>query len=602
MRSIRILLATSEASPFAKVGGLADVAGSLPGALNQCDCDARVVLPLYRKIKQEYIGEMTFLGWKMVKMGWRSLYGGLFTMFQNGVQYYFVDNEYYFNHDQIYVEYSFDIERYCFFQRAVLDFMGGFMDFEPDVLHCNDWQTGMMPLLLDVHYKANHIHDNVQTVFTIHNLKYQGVHGIEMIKDLLDLPDRFVTEEFCVKDSAINCMKAGIVFANTVTTVSPTYAYEIMTDYFGEGLNGLLRKYAYKVKGILNGINQEEFNPSADGRLVQTYDVSSYKDGKAANKKKIQESLGLSVNPDAPLCVMIGRLVDQKGLDLLLHVIEEMLFDGMQFVVLGLGDLFYESALSVVAERNREKMCAYLEYSNETAHLLYAAADIFLMPSLFEPCGLSQMISMKYGTIPVVRETGGLKDTVLPYNEIEDTGTGFCFANINAHEFLFITKYACNTYRNHRDAWYRMIERAMAGDYSWEKSACEYAGLYSLITGISDEAVEAAEADVKPVKKVAAKSASKSVEKKSAAKSAKKESAEMAVAKSAEKPVAVKKTAASEAGAKSAEGTAAARKTPPAKKAVVTKTGKKPTAPKKTPDVAKSTRASNKKADKNAAE
>ena len=487
MSLIRVLLVASEGAPFAKVGGLADVIGSLPSVLNQNSCDARVILPLYKSIKRDYFERLSFVGWKMVKMGWRSLYAGLYMMEYQDVTYYFVDNEYYFNFDQIYVEYKFDMERFCFFQRAVLDFVGEFMSFEPDILHCNDWQTGMIPLLLDAHFKVNQIHENMKTVFTIHNLKYQGVHGIEEIKDFLDLPDAYISDELSVKDGAVNFMKAGIVYANTVTTVSPTYAYEIMTDYYGEGLNGLLQSYAFKVKGILNGLNMNEYDPANDDFLHKKYDTKNFMSGKMENKRFVQEALQLSVNHDAPLCVMVSRLVDQKGLDLLLHVLDEMLFDGMQVVVLGTGDIYYESALREIEGENPGKMCAYLSYDNKMAHLLYAAADIFLMPSLFEPCGLSQMIAMRYGTLPIVRETGGLKDTVIPYNEHDSTGTGFTFSNINAHEFLFITKYACDVYRNHRESWNEIAKRAMNGDYSWDTSAKEYAGLFSLITNISVE-------------------------------------------------------------------------------------------------------------------
>lgn len=485
MKPIKVLFASSEVAPFVKVGGLADVVGALPRTLVRQGLDTRVILPLYRKIKQTRMSELRFLGWRMVKMGWRSLYAGLYTLTLDGVVYYFVDNEYYFNFDQVYVEYTFDIERYCFFQRAVLDFLGEFMQFEPDILHCNDWQTGMIPLLLDAHYKSNGLHTDVKTVYTIHNLKYQGVHGIEAIKDLLDLPDQYLREELACKDGAVNFMKAGIVYAYSVTTVSPTYAYEIMTDYYGEGLNATLQKYAYKVSGILNGINEEEYNPLSDALIPARYDKNDYSEGKAACKASVQRELGLSVNPGAPLCVMISRLVDQKGLDLLLRVLEEMLYDGMQVVILGTGDAFYETALSDIAARNPEKMCAHIAFDNTLAHSLYAAADLYLMPSLFEPCGLSQMIAMRYGTIPVARETGGLKDTVIPYNEYTGEGNGFTFANINAHEFLFVTKYACDLYRHHKNVWETLVTSAMAGDYSWDRSAKEYAGLYSLISGIA---------------------------------------------------------------------------------------------------------------------
>lgn len=532
-KTIKVLLASSECSPFVKVGGLADVVGSLPVELNKQGVDARVIIPLYKKIKVKYNDRLQFLGWKMVHMGWRSLYAGLFSMEMNGVTFYFVDNEYYFNFDQIYVDYVFDIERYCFYQRAVLDFMGDFMNFEPNVLHCNDWQTGMMPMLLDCHFKKHGYHNDVQTVYTIHNLKYQGVHSTDVVREMLDLPDDYLRDDFCIKDKAINFMKAGIVFSNSVTTVSPTYAYEIMTDYYGEGLNGTLQKYAYKVSGILNGINEQEYDPKTDDKIPMKYSIKDYEKGKAACKKSLQEQLGLDVNPGAPLCAMISRLVDQKGLDLLLYVLEEMLYDGMQIVILGTGDPYYERALTDIANRNHGKMCACIDFDSGLAHTIYAGADIFLMPSLFEPCGLSQLVSMAYGTVPVVRETGGLKDTVTPYNEYTGEGNGFSFANINAHEFLFVTKYAADLYRHHKDIWSKLIETGMKGDYSWKKSAGEYAGLYSLITGIPmpKEEEPAPKKEHKPEKKAASK-AEKPAEKKAPAK------------KSAEKKPASKKPAA----------------------------------------------------------
>ena len=538
-KTIKVLLASSECSPFVKVGGLADVVGSLPVELNKQGVDARVIIPLYKKIKVKYNDRLQFLGWKMVHMGWRSLYAGLFSMEMNGVTFYFVDNEYYFNFDQIYVDYVFDIERYCFYQRAVLDFMGDFMNFEPNVLHCNDWQTGMMPMLLDCHFKKHGYHNDVQTVYTIHNLKYQGVHSTDVVREMLDLPDDYLRDDFCIKDKAINFMKAGIVFSNSVTTVSPTYAYEIMTDYYGEGLNGTLQKYAYKVSGILNGINEQEYDPKTDGKIPMKYSVKDYEKGKAACKKSLQEQLGLDVNPGAPLCAMISRLVDQKGLDLLLYVLEEMLYDGMQIVILGTGDPYYERALTDIANRNHGKMCACIDFDSGLAHTIYAGADIFLMPSLFEPCGLSQLVSMAYGTVPVVRETGGLKDTVTPYNEYTGEGNGFSFANINAHEFLFVTKYAADLYRHHKDTWSKLIETGMKGDYSWKKSAGEYAGLYSLITGIPmpKEEEPAPKKEPKPEKKAAPK-AEKPAEKKAPAKkpAAKKSASKKPAAKKPEAP------------------------------------------------------------------
>ena len=576
MNKVKVLFVSSEVYPFAKVGGLADVVGALPIELQHHHCDARVIMPLYKSVKEKQIHNLDFIGWKMIKMGWRSLYAGLYTLTLNGVKFYFVDNEYYFNFDQVYVEYVFDIERFCFFQRAVLDFMGDFMGFEPDVLHCNDWQSGMMPLLLDAHYKKNGYHTNVKTVYTIHNLKYQGIHGIEVIQDLLDLPSEYLTDELSIKDGAVNFMKAGIVYSNSVTTVSPTYAYEIMTDYYGEGLNHTLQRYAYKVSGILNGINADEYNPAKDNMIPSKYSIKNYVEGKAINKKSVQEQLGLEVNAGAPLCTMISRLVDQKGLDLLLRVVEEMLYDGMQIVILGTGDAYYERALADIAARNPGKMCACISFDNGLAHTLYAGSDIFLMPSLFEPCGLSQLVAMTYGTIPIVRETGGLRDTVIPYNEFTGEGNGFSFANINAHEFLFVTKYACDLYRHNKEVWNKLIEEGMKADYSWRKSAKEYAGLYSFITGISiDEEEEPPKKNLTeeildmpaPKKKEAAK---KEVAKKTAKKPAAKKEAEKAAPekKTAAKPASEKKPA-----AKTAKAKPAAKASKPASKKTSSETG-----------------------------
>lgn len=485
MTKIKVLFVSSEVAPFAKVGGLADVVGTLPGALSEIGCDARTIMPLYRPIKKKFAKQLTFVGWKTIKMGWRSLYAGLYSLERNHVVHYFVENEYYFNFDDVYVEYVFDIERYCFFQRTVLSFLGDFMQFEPDLIHGNDWQAGMIPLLLDVHYRPYGKFLDLKTVYTVHNLKYQGVHGAEEIKDFLDLPDQYLTEELSLKDGAVNFMKSGIVYSNSVTTVSPTYAYEIMTDYFGEGLNHTLQRYAYKVSGILNGLNEDEFDPNKDLYISQNYSLKDYTEGKAKCKENLQKQLKFEVNPGAPLCVMVSRLVDQKGLDLFLRVVEEMLFDGMQIAILGSGDSYYERNLIDIEKRNRGKIFVKIGYDNQLAHQMYAAGDLFLMPSVFEPCGLTQMIAMKYGAVPVVRETGGLKDTVIPYNEYTGQGNGFSFANINAHEFLFVTKYACDLYRHHKDIWNHIVQAGMSGDYSWKRSAEEYLGLYTLITGIS---------------------------------------------------------------------------------------------------------------------
>jgi starch synthase len=475
---LKILFATSELAPLAKSGGLGDVAGALPQSLVKLGHEVKVIMPLYKVIKSKYEDQLKFVRWSMIKLGWRTMYSGLLTMDFNGVQIYFIDNEYYFGHDQLYIEYSFDIERFSFFQLAVLDAMGEPMSFEPDILHLNDWQCGMIPCLLDANYKPYGKHENVRTVFTIHNLKYQGIHGRERILDLLDIPDRYLTENGVLKDGVPNYMKSALVYADRITTVSPTYAREILTDYYGEGLNGVLSEQNWKLSGILNGIDTDAYDPVSDKELTANYSVDNWRDGKAACKSALQSELGLPQKPDTPMAAMITRLVDQKGLDLLLHILDELLEEDIQFVLLGTGNPYYEEVLRQAAEKKPEKMAARLTFNLPLSNRIYAAADMFLMPSLFEPCGLSQLISMRYGTIPVVRETGGLVDTVLPYNQYDGTGTGFSFANINAHEFLFTTKYACEVYRETPEAWQEMVVRAMSGDYSWSRSAQKYADLY----------------------------------------------------------------------------------------------------------------------------
>lgn len=483
MSQAKILFVSSEVAPFAKVGGLADVVGVLPGVMVGMGCDARVVMPLYRQIKQQYGDRLQFLRWTMLKLGWRSMYSGLFSLEQDGVTHYFIDNEYYFGHDAIYQDYSFDIERFCFFQRAVLEALGEPMDFEPDILHCNDWQSGMIPVLLDAHYRPHGYHTAVKTVLTIHNLKYQGIHGVERIADLCDLPPQYMTGYGVLKDGVPNFLKAGIVYADAVTTVSPTYAQEILTVYYGEGLDGVLRNYAYKLTGILNGIDLVDYNPATDPYLAKTYTVKTVTAHKAVCKAALQERQGLSVNPGAPLLGMITRLVDQKGIDLLTRVLDEMLYDGMQVVILGTGDPYYEDSLRQMAGRRPDQLSINITYNNELAHQIYAGCDIFLMPSLFEPCGLSQMIAMRYGTVPIVRETGGLKDTVSPYNQFTGEGNGFSFSNINAHELLFTAKYACDIYRHNQEAWQALVENGMKGDYGWNGKAAQYLELYGSLLG-----------------------------------------------------------------------------------------------------------------------
>mgnify|MGYP003732608837 FL=1 len=476
---MKVLFVSSEMSPLAATGGLGDVTGSLPEALRRKGVDIRIVMPLYNRIKQNYASQLRFMRWSMIRLGWRTMYSGLFTMEVNGVPVYLIDNDFYFGHDSLYIDYSFDIERFSFFQRAVLEAMGEPMGFHPDILHLNDWQTGMIPVLLEAHYQTHNYHPRTRCLMTLHNLKHQGIHGREVVQDLLDLPDSYMTETAVLKDGAPNFLKAGIAWSSRVTTVSPTYAGEIMTDYFGEGLNDLLTAQSWKVSGILNGIDVDLYNPATDPEIAANYNAKAWIRGKASCKKSLQDELNLPKKQKTPLFSMITRLDSQKGLDLLLHIIDELLEEDLQIVVLGTGDPSYERRLQEVQERHPDNMRAIIQFDRHLARRIYAGSDIFLMPSLFEPCGLSQMIAMRYGTIPVVRQTGGLADTVEPWNKYEKTGTGFGFRNINAHELLYTAKDAAALYRDDRESWSKMVVAAMEGDYTWNRSAGAYQELYA---------------------------------------------------------------------------------------------------------------------------
>lgn len=478
---MKILFVSSEMSPLASTGGLGDVVGSLPLALKRLDHDVRVIMPLYKTIKQSYASELHFLRWSIIRLGWRTMYAGLFSMEVQGLPVYLIDNDFYFGHDSLYIDYSFDIERFAFFQRAVLEAMGEPMGFEPDILHLNDWQTGMIPVLLESHYQASGYHGQVRSLMTLHNLKHQGIHGRERVQDLLDLPDAYMTESKVLMGGDPNFLKAGIVFANRVTTVSPTYAREIMTDYFGEGLEGLLSAQSWKLSGILNGIDTDLYNPESDPEIAASFSARNWVRGKAACKKALQDELNLPREAKTPLLAMVTRLDAQKGLDLLLHILDELLEEDIQFVLLGTGDPSYEKRLQDAQEAHPDRMRAIIRYDRHLSRRIYAGADLFVMPSLFEPCGLSQMIAMRYGALPLVRQTGGLADTVDAYNKFEKTGTGFGFLNINAHELLYTAKDAIGVYREDREGWNHMVKAAMSGDYSWSRSAQAYADLYEKI-------------------------------------------------------------------------------------------------------------------------
>jgi starch synthase len=352
------------------------------------------------------------------------------------------------------------------------------MGFEPDLIHLNDWQTAMIPVLLESHYHEHGYHTSLRSLLTIHNLKHQGIHGRETVQDLLDLPDTYMTEDRVLMDGSPNFLKAGIVYASRVTTVSPTYAKEIMTPYFGEGLDQLLSEQGWKVKGILNGIDVDLYDPQEDPEIAASYSSKAWVRGKSLCKKALQEELKLPKLPKVPLFSMVTRLDQQKGIDLLLHILDELLEEEIQFVLLGTGDPAYEKQLQDIELRHPDRMRAVIAYDRHLSRRIYAGSDLFVMPSIFEPCGLSQMIAMRYGTLPIVRQTGGLADTVQAFNKYEKTGSGFGFLNINAHELLFTAKEAIRVYQEDKESWRRMVVTAMEGDYSWSRSAASYEALY----------------------------------------------------------------------------------------------------------------------------
>ncbi len=472
---MRVVFAISEADPFIKTGGLGEVGGSLPAALQKQGADVRVILPKYSMIPDHFQKEFRHLTHFYVPLAWRKQYCGLEEMIYQGVHYYFIDNEYYFKRSSLYEDYD-KAEQYTFFSRAVLESLTHLPEFKPDIIHCHDWQTALIPLMLKEFYSKEPLHFPVKTVFTIHNLKYQGVFAKKVLSDIIGLGKDFFTADTLEFFGAVNFMKAALLYADRITTVSPTYAQEIQTAYYGEKLEGILQKRRESLLGILNGIDYETYNPNCDSYLVAPFDASPQ--GKEENKNHLQSILGLPIRRDIPVLGMVTRLVDQKGLELLTHVMEEMLMLDAQLVILGSGEERYEEALRNFAGKYPEKMAVRMEYSNELAHKIYAGADLLLMPSRFEPCGISQMIAMRYGTLPVVRETGGLKDTVLPYNEFTGKSNGFSFANYNAHEFLFTVQRAVKIFAENRKAWNKIQENAFQSDFSWDRSAQAYIQIY----------------------------------------------------------------------------------------------------------------------------
>ncbi|MDD4264037.1 MAG: glycogen synthase GlgA [Firmicutes bacterium] len=471
---MKILFVASECVPFFKSGGLADVIGSLPKALQELGIEVRVVLPKYQNLKEEYQNRLKTKATLSVKVGWRNQYCRIEELEFDGIHYYFIDNEYYFKRDSLY-GYLDEAERFIYFSRAVLKALP-YMEYRPDIIHVHDWQTAIIPTLLDAHYGGEFFYSGIKTVLTIHNLKYQGTFAKELLTDMLDLGWEYFNGDQLEFNGGISLLKGGIVSCDVLTTVSPTYALEIQDPFYGEGLDGLLRTTAHKLRGIINGIDYKEWNPSTDKYIFEKYGPRSVKK-KSINKLALQKKLGLKEDPDIPLIGIVSRLVSQKGLDLVGHVLDQILAHNLQFVVLGTGESKYEDMFIQKAKESPEKVSANILFDNSLAHQIYAGSDFILMPSMFEPCGLTQLIALRYATLPIVRETGGLKDTVLSFNEYTGEGNGFSFLNYNAHDMLNTITRALSFY-NKEPVWTTLRQRAIKEDNSWTLSAKAYSDLY----------------------------------------------------------------------------------------------------------------------------
>ncbi len=471
----KVLYAAFETVPFIKSGGLADVAFSLPKELRQLGTDVRVVLPKYSQIPERFKEKMTVLKNFKVKIGWRNQYCGIEYLEYDEIPFYFIDNEYYFKRDGGYNSYHDDGERYSFFCRAVLEMIAN-LDFKPDIIHCNDWHTGMISPLLNAQYRNKSQYSNIKTIFTIHNLKYQGVFPRAILGDLLNLDNEYYHSDALEFFGGVSFLKGGIKYSDIVTTVSQTYADEIQYKYFGENLDGLIRTRKSDLYGIVNGIDYDLYNPEKDEHIFSEYNRDC-PEKKQKNKIELQKLLNLPVRKNVPLMAMVSRLAHMKGLDLILHALDELLEEDIQIVILGTGEPYFEAKLKDYQHRYPNKISTQILFDESLAHKIYAASDMFIMPSKFEPCGLSQLIALRYGTLPIVRETGGLKDTVTPYNEYTGEGNGFSFANYNAHDMLYTVKRALRLYED-KNKWERIVSSAMDGDYSWKKSAEIYKGLY----------------------------------------------------------------------------------------------------------------------------
>ena len=478
---MKILFAASEVAPFIKTGGLADVAGSLPGAFAAQGHDVKVILPLYEGIGEKWRKEMTFLKHFNVSLSWRHVYCGIFELEREGVTYWFVDNEYYFKRLQLYGHFD-DCERFAFFSRAVIEAPGE-LGWAPDIIHCNDWQTALVPIyLLEEKFNFPELADT-KSVFTIHNIEYQGRYGESVLMDVVGLNYSYFNEGMLSYYNDVNLMKGAIMAANFVTTVSPTYAEELRMPFYAHGLDGVINEQSHKIQGILNGIDTELYNPATNPELAANFTPDAIESGKAACKLALQKAVGLEEDPDVPIIACVSRLVGHKGFAMVADALNEIMRQKVQMVVLGTGEWQYEEAFRNAAAKYPGRFSAQLAYSAPLSTMIYAGADIFLMPSVSEPCGLSQIIAMRYGTVPVVRKTGGLKDTVTPYDPDTGEGRGFVFDNINAFDMVHAIREAVELYYEDVDAWEKIQKADMTADFTWDQSAQQYLDIYQRICG-----------------------------------------------------------------------------------------------------------------------
>ncbi len=473
INSPKVLIAAAESAPFVKTGGLADVVGTLPQALKAQGMDVAVILPKHSAIKNKYQCELKTIATMSVQLGWRNEYLGIEMLTKEGINYYFIDNEEYFG-GPVYLGGNAESEQYMFFCKSVIEALA-YIDFKPDIIHANDWHTAMIPMLLKTQYQGRE-QGNIKTVFTIHNLQYQGQMSFSLIQDMLSIDSKYFTPEFIEAYDCANMMKAALVFADKITTVSPTYAKEILHSYYGRGMEGILNARKHDTVGIVNGINTDEFNPKKDKNIKSNYGLTSIYN-KYENKKALMKEMGLNISETTPVYSMVTRMTEQKGLNLVRAVIEEALYQNMAFVMLGSGDHEYEQYFNWLVRSYPDKCGVYIGYNDALAHRVYAGSDFLLMPSAFEPCGISQMIAQAYGTLPIVRETGGLKDTVTPYNIYKKEGNGFSFSNYNAHDMLHVMKFSADVYKD-KPAFVNLMKNAMKTDNSFAKSASEYKNLY----------------------------------------------------------------------------------------------------------------------------